>query len=211
MFNSLLIKLGTLFLKKHFKLFFLLICFIPIFFSALYIFSQFQKINKNQKTIEYAFSHLKKNYRKRIQQKAFIEKYSKSDPNFIHKNLEALHFMHDEKIKLEKLYNNDSFRGATLVKNRLNFLKNENKFSLKEEVRYSTTALKETNLKLNSPIEINEDDLKKLLSAVEEVTISKFIPLDNAPQMIIQNFELKKTNSSFIINNLSILKRDFIK
>lgn len=211
MINSLLIKLGTLFLKKYFKLFFLLICFIPVFLSAIYTFSQLQQINKNQKTVEDAFSHLKKNYKKRIEQKAFIEKYSKSDPSFIHKNLDSLHFMHDEKINLEKLSNNDSFKGTTLIKNRLNFLKNENKFSLKEEARYSTPALKETILKLNAPIEINEDDLKKLLSVVEEVNISKFTPLDNAPQMIIQNFELKRTNSSFIINNLSILKRDFIK
>ncbi len=210
MINNLLIMLGKLFLVRSYRLIFLLICFIPLFFTSLSIYLHLNKISADQKIIIEAFNKFQKNYKKRMLQKNFVENFKKSDPSLVKKNLESLDLMLKEKINLEKIYKNDSFKASSSIKNRLALLKSDNKLSFNEEPLFSNSFVKETLLKQNVPVEISDDDLKNILSLVENVIISKTDSIPSYPQMIIQNFELKKTNSSFILNNLTVLKRDFI-
>ena len=102
------------------------------------------------------------------------------------------------------------------LKERLGFLKEgKNKLLFVEEGIERSGSLQEVEEKCKYPVEMNEEDLKKLLSVVEEVKIGSNLPPDNAPQLIIKNFELLKKptlgSEDVFEVHLSIIKRETLE
>ena len=62
-------------------------------------------------------------------------------------------------------------------------------------------------------MQIDEIDLKRVLSIIEDVAIESQQPLSHSPQMIITDFRLKKIagflNRELLEIELKILKREF--
>lgn len=109
------------------------------------------------------------------------------DPHFLDKYVESLVFLEPEIKRLQALHthhpNNDS------LAKRLYFLKEgQNKLTLIEEKR-DRNGIEQ---KLQHPIEMNEEDLKKLLVLVEGVLIHPYIPKKERPDLAFLEFDLSK-------------------
>jgi hypothetical protein len=213
MINDLKIFIGKLSQKKVYYFLFIAISFSPIIFAISSFFNKYFEINSRHEVLDHFFYISQKSYKNRTNQKLFIKKYENSQQMFEQKYLESHEFLKKDKINLEKLCKYDSFKGTPLVKNRLNYLNGkDNRLHFNEELCFFNEQIKETLLKQEHPIEADEEDLKQLLSIIDEKSISKFKPLQNSPQLIIENFELEKSsNGCFLINSLNILKREFLK
>jgi tellurite resistance-related uncharacterized protein len=87
--------------------------------------------------------------------------------------------------------------------------------SFTEEAISTSSCMRETEEKQRHSVEIEEDDLKKLLSLVEDVSIEPFCPAENAPQMIITDFHLQKKDTpvktQILEIEMKLLTREFSK
>jgi hypothetical protein len=144
----------------------------------------------------------------------FVGKLKKSDHYYLDKYLESLTFLQPEIQKLENAL-------ATGIqddelKQRLDFLKSgKNKLLFVEEGIERSGSLQEVEEKCKYAVEMNEQDLKKLLSVVEEVKIGSYLPPDNAPQLIVKNFDLLKKptlgSEDVFEVHLSLIKRETLE
>ena len=184
---------------------------LPIFFFLLCLvylshgyFKQHLGLSK-LKTLEFkTLSSMSK--RKNID--AYIQKKTDSDPYFIDNNLETLAFLEDETKALDNLNSSVGFLKNFELKSRYDFLKKQNKLKFFEENTKTSLLTKETDESLINPIQINEKDLQKLLSIIEDIEINGFKPIDKAPQFIIKKFDLQKNKSCFSLD-LKLVKREF--
>jgi hypothetical protein len=61
-----------------------------------------------------------------------------------------------------------------------------------EEAVRSTELFREVELSQQQPVEVNEEDLKRLLCLIEGVTIWPYGPKEGRPLFIIKDFKLSK-------------------
>ncbi|NGX56716.1 MAG: hypothetical protein K1060chlam5_00960 [Candidatus Anoxychlamydiales bacterium] len=141
---------------------------------------------------------------KRKNLKDFINSKVNSDSNYL-EVLEKLNLKQSTVYFLNSTKTHIAFENNSSLENRLNFLTSkENKINFKEEKFNSTEFIKETFQKLISKVEVDESDLIKILSIIENES-------ENKPQLIITDFKIDKANSSSFLLDLNILKREFYK
>jgi len=210
MLNRMLIKIGKLCLQSKALTF--LAC-LPVLLSFSLVLIKTHNLEQLQEKMESLHLKAKSSFLKREFKNTFIKKYQNSDPYFLSKQLESLSFNLSEKKALNSFLSHTAFHQSFSLKNRLAFLKSsKNTLSFKEENISSNSFFKETEEIQQNPVELDINDIKKILSLVEEVSFENILPLDNTPFMIIKNFELtKKNSSSFVLENMFIIKRDFIR
>ena len=80
-----------------------------------------------------------------------------------------------------------------------------------EENINKTALIKETSETQLSSIEVDENDLQKLLSIIEEEPINHFVAKKKSPQLIIKNFILSKEKPNAFSLDMKILKREYFK
>ncbi|MES2345821.1 MAG: hypothetical protein V4494_07790 [Chlamydiota bacterium] len=195
------------------------ICAHPYFyFSALalsvlpfiYLVLSFFSSMKEQDEIELAINQLHFKEQQLLGRGAsednFISKMKNTDHFYIDKNLESLLFLESEIAQLE-------LQADPLLKKRLHFLKEgSNKLLFAEEEIRRGDIFQEIEERLQHPVEMNTDDLKKVLCLIEDIPIPPFSPPANAPQMIIKNFELIKKpiskDQEVYVINLQLIKRE---
>jgi hypothetical protein len=120
-------------------------------------------------------------------QHSFMCALAGADPLYIDKHLESLIFLESEVKKLETQMTDTN----DAVAKRLYFLKEgENRLLLSEEKIRSKDKMREVVEKMQHPVEIHEEDLKKLLCLVEGVTIWPYGPKEGRPQLLFQDFHL---------------------
>ena len=185
---------------------------LPIFLAIIYL--SFQKIqlqqleNRFAATAEKGKSTIEKKRRK----EQFLNRFSEADPYFINKKIESLAFLETEKENLKILIQHPALPNKKLLKERFAFLSGEeNRLAFSEENIRSSTKIKETDEKQRHPVQVDEKDLKKLFSLIEDVSINPF----PSPQLIIRNFKLKKRetllqNEVFEVE-MELLKREWIR
>lgn len=94
----------------------------------------------------------------------------------------------------------------------MDFLRsNKNKLAFAEGMIVQEGRFKEVEEKQKHPIEINEDDLKKILSVLEGVDISPYLCPEKHPQCIIKQFELTKKTHQDIKEKVFILSMQLLK
>lgn len=153
---------------------------------------------------------------KKQTKETFLKRYAHSDPYFLEKNIESLSFLEDEKKQLEIGLQHPAILQKKLLKHRLGFLQNgENQLCFVQDTVQMIPTLKETTEKLRHPIQLNETDLKHLLSWIEDVPIEPFSPLPNMPQLIIKSFKMQKKetplHSEILELEMELLKREWIQ
>lgn len=142
--------------------------------------------------------------------------YQDADHFYIDKQLETLSFLAPEIEMLQKLVNNKYFAGDETVKKRLEILSGkDNKLLFSESNVQKYPFFQETVVSLVRPVELNLEDLKKVLTLVEGVSIGSNQVPDHRPQLIVLDFKLDKKeatekNDVFQLN-LKLLKREFTK
>lgn len=145
---------------------------------------------------------------------AVIDHYQDADHFYIDKTLETLTFLEPEIEGLQKLVNNKNFPFDDSIKKRLEFLTNENHFVFSEGVVQTYPQFQETTETLVHPVEVNIEDIQKILSYVEGIDVGAYAPPENPPQLIILDFKIDRKNLSEkneVYNlNLKLLKREFL-
>lgn len=139
--------------------------------------------------------------------------YADADRFYVEKQTEALHLLQSETTALQKLGHQPSIAEDPRVSRRLSALTG-NTIIFTEGMVQSYPFFNEIPEALQHPVEVDVDDIKKLLSIIEGVDIGPYEPGKNRPQLIITDFRLdSKANqgeSEVYILNLKILKREYL-
>jgi len=153
--------------------------------------------------------------RKQAVNMAVRNHYRDADHFYIDKYIETLTFLEPEVESLQKIVNNKNFAGDEMIKKRLELLSGSgNSMVFTEGVVQSAPQFQEVTETLVHPVEINTNDLQKILSRIEGVPIGQFSPGPNRPQLIILELKLDRKNitekNEVFSLNLKLLKREYL-
>lgn len=141
----------------------------------------------------------------------FAKKLKSADHYYIDKHLENLTFLESDIRTLQVFIQNNP--EDERAKKRMQFLKEgANQLRFSEQNIKNLQGMQEVEEIQQYPVEMNEEDLKKVLSRIEDVTIASFCPGEKPPQLIIKNFELTrkkiKEQEQVYLINLQLIKRE---
>lgn len=189
--------------------------FLPVIFVGVNIWSQVRDIDEISNTIEYV-EGMAMSYKKRQAVNLAVRNhYRDADHFYIDKQLEVLSFLEPEVDALEKIINNKNFAGDPNIKKRLEQLTGPtNSLVFTEGVVQSFPLYQETTETLIHPIEVNVDDIQKILTKTEGVDMGPYKVAQNRPQLIVLDFRIDKKsheneNEVFILN-MKLLKREYL-
>ena len=193
---------------------FYLLLLTPIFSSSLYLMVQNNEMTAREVQFANAWKKGRVALERKKQKETFLARYSHPDPYFLGRRIEALPLLQREQKMLENLYKHPALADKQRTKERLEFLKSDqNRLAFAEEAIRSTSRMKETEEKQRHPVEIDEEDLKQLLSLIEDIPIGPYSPPDNRPQILITDFRLDKKQSPFhtpvLQIDMKLLTREF--
>ncbi len=205
---------GKLFFLKMRPLFFFMLLIAPLSL-ALFILSQEARLIQG---MQERFLAAKKKERlameRKEEKKRFLERYSHADPYFLDQVIESFPLLAAEKKELEFIANHPAFPESIVIQERLAFLK-ENKLAFREEKIETSQEKKEVEEVQRYPVQMDENDLKAILSLLEDVPIDANVPKSHAPQILIKNFRLKKQETPLHTNvfevEMTLIKREFTK
>lgn len=148
-------------------------------------------------------------------QDKIISSMKGADAHYLDKYVESLLFLEPEIKKWEHISQGQSQNAA--IDNRLSFLQSDrNKLSFTEgEITYHG-PYRQVEEKQAFPVEINEDDLKKILSSIDGVKISNYTPQEKRPYFLIKEFNItKKTHPDLkekvFVLSMHLLKREMLQ
>lgn len=170
---------------------------------------------KEHRALQEHFCFLKKKadktFSERVMKKQFYEQFGNCDPSFIKNELEALPLLKKETDAYSKLSHHSLFGSDSSILQRYSFLK-ENRLTFKEEKPKTTKNVKETEIQLVHPVEVDPSDLAAVLSRIEGMQIGDSLPIAGSPQLIITHFHLERTKDSpHYLIHCHLLKREFVK
>jgi hypothetical protein len=144
-------------------------------------------------------------------QRSLLSSLAESDRYYIDKNLESLIFLESEIKKMEALVSDTTLDDVS--EKRLHFLKQgSNRLLFAEDKVRTQNKIREVTERQQHPVEMNEEDLKKLLCLIEGVTIWPYGPKEGIPQLIIQDFQLGKkrldAEDHVFTIHMNIIKRE---
>ncbi|MCP5505485.1 MAG: hypothetical protein H7A38_01205 [Chlamydiales bacterium] len=123
----------------------------------------------------------------------FKEKYGSIDPYYLDHVIEPMILLKPEVEALKLVYSHPAFQACDNVKKRLEALtRGGNRLMFTENYRDTNHEMEEVYLAQLKPVEINANDLKAILMAVEGVSIGNESPSDHRPQFVIREFHLTK-------------------
>lgn len=133
------------------------------------------------------------------------------DPHYLDKHVETLTFLLPEVKKFEAILTETP--GDEQISRRLQFLKDGgNRLAFSEEQIRNHEMFRETEEKQQHSIEMNEEDLKKLLCLIEGITIWPYGPKEGRPQLIVTDFKMTKkelaNQEKVFVVSMDILKRE---
>lgn len=187
---------------------------LPVFFVLFHLFGKMGELDQLDLRLEEVHQQAFVRERKQSLNMIVRRHYQEADRFYIDKQLETLSFLGPEIEMLQKLVNNKYFAGDETVKKRLDYLAGpDNKLLFSESNVQKYPLFQETVVALVHPVEVNLDDLKKILALVEGESIGPYHPAPHRPQLIVLDFKLDKKepteNNDVFQLNLKLLKRDF--
>ncbi|MDJ0652259.1 MAG: hypothetical protein QNJ27_04575 [Simkaniaceae bacterium] len=145
----------------------------------------------------------------------FMNRCEDVDHCYVDHVLESMTFLKAEVEALKLVYSHPAFQTCETIKNRLEKLtKGENRMIFAERNREVKNGIEEVELFQRHPIEINTNDVKMILAAVEGVTIGKEVPPKGRPQLTIKGFHLNKKNlaeGETYLLEMQLIKREYLK
>ncbi len=126
---------------------------------------------------------------------AVFAQIKESDPKYLQKELETLPLLESELRRLETILVHH--KDNAILHRRLDFLKSgQNNFSLSEAKRRTGEQFQEVDLSLAHPVEMDDEDVKKMLTSIEGVPINNYPTKQGRPQLLIREFDLVKETSN---------------
>ncbi len=184
----------------------------------LFIFWNFQLKKTDLMEVENLLDTIEKNIfikeKKQFLNKTVRQHYRDADHFYLDKYIESLPLLEKETEALQKNASHPNYIPDEATKKRLEFLINSNHLSFSEGKVQSNPYFQETLETLLQPVEINIEDLKKILTKIEGVSIGDFQVSPQRPQLLITDFKIEKKrnldkNEVFILN-MKLLKREYL-
>jgi hypothetical protein len=159
--------------------------------------------------------HIKNIIKKQKYKSDFFKKNAQIKQDHLDKILKTQTFLQHEIKILNLLYKDTTFKDCSYIKTNLHALTNKkNRLIFTKEYKQQYDNIRETHLKQKQTVEINNEDLKSILSLIEGTHIEENNSLHVSPQLIIKNFTLNKKNLSgketFLLN-MNVIKKEIIK
>ncbi len=152
------------------------------------------------------------NEKKQAANRQVREFYKETDRFYIDKNVESLSLMEEETGKLQAIVDNKNIAPDPRISRRLDQLK-KNSLEFSEGSVQTYTFFKEIPANLTKPVEVDINDLRKILAQVEGVSIGDYKPGPDRPQMLITDFKLdrkRSANQARIYSlTMKLIKREF--
>lgn len=187
---------------------------LPILAALFLFFSEKNSLNDLKITLDEVKQKAILLEKKQAINMAVRHHFKDADHFYIDKYLETLTFLEPEIESLQSIVNNKNYVEDDSVKKRIEFLTGSNLLVFSEGVVQTYPLFQETTETLVHPIEIDINDLQKILARVEGVEIGNYSPGPNRPQLIIIDFKLEKKNLSekneVFTLNMKLLKREFL-
>jgi hypothetical protein len=116
---------------------------------------------------------------------------------------------------IQAMIDHPALSNKGILQERKAFLESEtNRLAFTEENIRSTTKIKETEEKQRRPIQLDEQDLHRLLSSIEDISVGQFDPIPKMPQLLIRDMKIKKIENPFHSEvyevEMELLKREWI-
>lgn len=146
---------------------------------------------------------------------AVRQHFKDADHFYIDKQVESLNFLEPELQVLQESTKDKNFTDDERVKKRIEFLSGpSNSLQFSEGVVQNFPFFQETIETLIHPVEVNAEDIKKILSRIEGVQIGSYQPAPDRPQLVITDFQIDKKkvtdqNETFLLN-IKLIKREFL-
>ncbi len=140
---------------------------------------------------------------------ALREIHAEPDPFYLEHQLEALPLLGKECQAIEELMNAPQYTGNEAAEKRLAFIQGgNNRLIFRDAAPQSKNGLQETLYTLTQPVEVDGENLKTILSLLEDHK-------SNQPLLLITDFQLKRKehvggNQNFELT-LNLLKKEFVK
>jgi hypothetical protein len=182
--------------------------FIFLGFNFMFGLQKLELLESEMERIHVKTMQMQENERK---ENSILAALKNPDVHYLGKHVEMLNFQLSEIKKFETIQAENP--DDELVAKRLHFLKEGgNRLLFAEEQIRSNTLFRETEEKQQRPVELNEEDLKKLLCLIEGVTIWPYGPKEGRPQLVIKDFKLTKKEISsqekvFVVS-MQLIKRE---
>lgn len=210
------VNAGKFFFQRLHPLLFLALLATPFLGSLFFLFSQVSEIQFLETKLITTTQRAKGVVDRKNKKERFLKRYCKANPYFLDEHIESLPFLQKEKNRLESLLKHPAWPAKGPIQDRLASIESEkNRLLFKEENIQTNSQVKETEEKQKHPIQIDQEDLQKLLSYLEDLPIGSHEPLLQSPQLIIRNFHLKKQKTPFQNEvfelEMDLLKREFLK
>lgn len=200
--------------QSRLLLYLFLLSLLPLAGIGMLQFSKIEKIDEFETSLQMLQMRVVQKEKKQASNIALANLYRKADHFYIDKNLEKLHLLETEIEALKKISQNPNFADNELVRKRLEFLTGpQNRISFTESAVQSTPQFQEVVEQLAHPVEVNQNDLKRILNLVEGVDFSNSKPIVDRPQLILLELKLDKKSSAdkneVYVLNMKLLKREF--
>ena len=172
------------------------LCLIPTLLSLWFLQTKKQNLKIAQAKVEDIYKKAIEIDRQNKINDSIFTQIKDSDPKYLQKELESLPLLESELRRLETILVHH--KENTILHRRLDFLKSgQNHFSLSEAKRRTGEQFQEVDLALAYPVEMDDEDIKKMLTSIEGVPIAGYPTKQGRPQLLIREFDLVKE-----INNL---------
>lgn len=207
-------KSGQFFFSQMRPAFFFILVTFPLLAASLLLFFESSEIQSLEERFIKLSRKQKIAFERKERKERFLKRHSNPNPYFLDQEIEAFPLLQSERTRLESLLHHPAFPESRSLKERLTFI-NENRLAFAEEnIRVSST-MKEVDEKQRKPVQMDENDLKKILSLLEDLPIDSSVPETGSPQILIKDFRLKKQETSLQTQvfevEMDLLKREFIK
>jgi len=209
--KQLIEKLKQLKFPPFFSMVALSLALFPSLFYMGYFFNRMSTLDECQEELQRLVKKSEILKAKKEGEEHFLTKLQKADHYYVDKCLESQIFLSPELKKYQAALSYDP--EDLWTKRRVEFLKEGgNTLRFSEQNLKTGQGFQEVEELLQKPVEMNLDDLKKLLANIEDVKIDPYVPEPNAPSLIIKKFELTKKKlkeqEEVYLINLQLIKRE---
>ena len=187
---------------------------LPLVFIFHYFSSEAGRIEMMQEGLSFLESEILLKEKKQAENKAVRALFSDSDHFYIDKYLEPLSLLRKEVLAIETLFEKPVPLSEP-IKRRFEFLTSgQNEIRFVEGQVKSYPSFQETVETLTHSVEIDLDDLKKLLTLIEGSSLSSEPIPTGRPHLLIIDFKIDKKEGlngrEHFLLNLKLLKREYL-
>lgn len=148
--------------------------------------------------------------KKRLSQ---LKQLAVADPLYLDKYLVKPGVLRKQREDLQTLTINEALKGCDTWNRQLETLTgDDNQILFQESETKSVKNIREALVCQTKPVQIGNEDLKRILSVVEGVRIGSYLPPAGRPNLLIKKFQLTRTQTisggeTFLLN-IDLVKRE---